>query len=196
MRRRRIPHVPPQPIPRKLSIQLADHPVPVNLRNHARRRNRKAPRIPLDDRPLRASPLDPLIPVDQQTIRRMLQPRNRQPHRQPRSLQDIDAVDRRRIHLGNRPGHSHLAHRGVESNPLRSLSFFESVKPSSSASAGKITAAATTGPNNGPRPTSSTPAIRSAPSARAASSNSHPQTCSSRWEMRRFTRKELTITPV
>jgi hypothetical protein len=64
------------------------------------------------------------------------------------------------------------------SNSLRffSVSFFESFNPSSRHFGARITAAATTGPNIGPRPTSSIPAIRRAPHFRAARSSFHPHT--------------------
>jgi len=48
----------------------------------------------------------------------LLQPRNRQPHRQTRGLQDIDPVDRRRIHLGYCPRQSNLAHDKIQPDPL------------------------------------------------------------------------------
>ena len=50
---------------------------------------------------------------------------------------------------------------------LAALSFFESVRPTGTAAGSRITAAATTGPASGPRPTSSTPASGQRPSAMA-----------------------------
>ncbi len=46
------------------------------------------------------------------------------------------------------------------SSRLWGVSFFESSSPSMNIPAGRITAAASTGPARGPRPASSTPAIR------------------------------------
>src|SRR5208282_3479813 len=48
---------------------------------------------------------------------------------------------------------------------------FESRKPRMRHAGSRITAAATTGPNNDPRPTSSTPATSAAPAAQASFSN-------------------------
>ena len=64
------------------------------------------------------------------------------------------------------------------SNSLRffSVSFLESVRPSRWQPLGRMTAAATTGPKRGPRPTSSRPAMRRAPRRRAARSSFHPHT--------------------
>ena len=52
------------------------------------------------------------------------------------------------------------------------LSFFESSRPGQTKPAGRITAAAATGPASGPRPASSIPAIQRTPRPRSASSNS------------------------
>ena len=53
--------------------------------------------------------------------------------------------------------------------------FFESVRPSRAKSAGRMTAAATTGPARGPRPASSTPATKRNPRARRACSRVRSQ---------------------
>ena len=55
------------------------------------------------------------------------------------------------------------------------VNFFESSRPSSAQSSGKMTAAATTGPASGPRPASSTPATKKIPRARRARSREKSQ---------------------
>ena len=59
---------------------------------------------------------------------------------------------------------------------LFSQSCFESFRPVSRHPSGKMTAAATTGPNIGPRPTSSHPATRRKPHFAAAFSSFQPHT--------------------
>ena len=100
--------VPRQPIPRKGRIKLHHHPVPMHLGQHARRRNRIARRVSLDDRLLRAVPLNGVAPVDEQKVRQrqirsLRQHLHRPPHRFQRGPPDVDPVDGLRIHRRNRP---------------------------------------------------------------------------------------------
>src|SRR6266567_6567536 len=65
--------------------------------------------------------------------------------------------------------------RGASSARRTEVSFFESSRPTMRRLGLRITAAATTGPNNAPRPASSMPAMRVQPSLRAARSKREEQ---------------------
>src|SRR6266567_2778324 len=65
--------------------------------------------------------------------------------------------------------------RGASSARRSEVSFFESSRPTMRRLGLRITAAATTGPNNAPRPASSMPAMRVQPSLRAARSKREEQ---------------------
>ena len=110
--------------------------------------------------------------VDQQIIGRRIQPLDGAAHSQARGLIDVDAIDFESVARRPRPRRRRAresawrAPRGV-----LAISCLLSFRPRMGRSGERITAAAKTGPNKAPRPTSSTPAIRWKPCARASRSN-------------------------
>jgi hypothetical protein len=115
-------------------------------------------------------------PVDEQVVRAQGQLLHGQPHGQQRCPADVDAVDGFHIDCGHSPGDGVLPDLARKLLRFFSESFFESVSPFSRNPGARMTAAATTGPNIGPRPTSSRPAMRRAPCLRAAFSCFQPHT--------------------
>ena len=83
------------------------------------------------------------------------------PHREHGGVQDVERVDL--LDAGLRPPRSTAPWRGSGRTAARAaarVSTLESARPRMRLRSSRITAAATTGPASGPRPASSTPAIR------------------------------------
>ena len=100
--------------------------------------------------------------VDQAVIGRRIQRLDRPAHREMGGAQDVEAVDFLAIGRGDRPNDVRISGEFVRRAPRvwSALIFLESSSPGRRKTAGRMTAAAATGPANGPRPASSTPAIR------------------------------------
>ena len=149
-------------------VEFHHQPVAKHLGQHTRRGDRLTSRVALDYGLLRAWPIDGVAPVDEQIV-------GQQVIRRAASCSTamrIASNDARRILMRSMVSTSTaaMAHawahaRISASKALRcfSVSCFESVKPGRRQPWGRMTAAATTGPKIGPRPTSSSPAMRSAP---------------------------------
>jgi hypothetical protein len=160
---------------RETRVQLHQQPVAVHLGQHAGGGNGEAGGVALDDGLLRAVPVDGVAAVDEQEVGAERQLLDGAAHGQQRGLADVDAVDGLRIDRRNGPGNGVGANLHGRARCAFSRRAFLSRSGLAGGSRGRITAAATTGPNSGPRPTSSSPAMRSAPRLRAASSSVHPQ---------------------
>ena len=92
-------------------------------------------------------------------------------HGEARCVIDVDLIDARGINRGNRPGDGVFANSDGEFFAAFADSSLESRSPRMRYCGSRMTAAATTGPNSDPRPTSSTPATSVAPRAQASFSN-------------------------
>jgi hypothetical protein len=108
--------------------------------------------------------VDAEISVDQQKQGLGVQVGHGRGHGQAGGLQDVDAVDLTGIHHPDPDGPGSAGSR-EEPFTLAGVNCLESLTPPAAKSAGRITAAATTGPASGPRPASSTPAILAYPLA-------------------------------
>ena len=100
------------------------------------------------------------VAVDQHPGRTQAQALDRAAHRQHRRVQDVEPVDLLDAGLGDAAGQRLGADLVEEPLAPACGQRLESPRPSIGCSSSRMTAAATTGPASGPRPASSTPAIR------------------------------------
>ena len=178
--RRAVAFVRSQPILRIFLVVTAHPGIAVHLGDDRSRGNRYADRVSINNRLLRAGGIEP-FGVDQQKVRLRQQLRDGRQHRHMRCAPYVDRIDRR--HIGKTDGdrHSPFAEDAVQ--PVRGLPAPVASSPRTPrirVFGGKMTAAATTGPNSAPRPTSSTPATAMAPCRWAARSCLSPQTIARR----------------
>ena len=110
--------------------------------------------------------------VEEEIIRKRLKLRNGGDHCLPAGLIDVPGVYAAGINFGDGPGQSVLADALGENEASLVFNFLGIIEALTMRRVGlRITAAATTGPNNSdPRPASSSPAIRSQPRCRASRS--------------------------
>lgn len=99
--------VPRQPVAWKLRVHLPESRIAMNLCHHACGCNRDASRIAADDCPLSATKprhIHLAVAVNQGKVNGHGRPQLRQslPHRQPRSLTNVDPINRGHIHFSNR----------------------------------------------------------------------------------------------
>lgn len=152
------------------SVRFRHHAVPRHLGQNAGGSYGEAPAVPLYNGAVRhRKPLDRQS-IHQAEICTQGQTFHRTRHRQMSGSQNVEPV------YFFHGSHSYGTHRlftlqksQKQAFPFAAVNCLESFKPvNSSARTGKITAPATTGPANGPRPASSTPATQRKPEARAS----------------------------
>ncbi|MCK7522360.1 MAG: hypothetical protein MZV64_34115 [Ignavibacteriales bacterium] len=163
--------VPGQPVAFVEGVEGRHEPVPEDLGHDGGRGDRPALPVALRDAHLAVLYLFYREPVNQEDVGGGGQALDRPDHGQMGGPVDVQGVD-----LGGR-GQAHAHRRGLAEERGRQLgrggpadrSLESSTSPAQaggrrrSHSAGRMTAAATTGPNSEPRPTSSIPATRRAP---------------------------------